>query len=678
MSVDLAQFHQLFFEESYEGLDNMESGLLELKTGDADQETINTIFRAAHSIKGGSGTFGFTELSDFTHLMETLLDEMRDGQRQVTEASIKVLLEAVDCLREMITAVERQQNIDQQKVAEHRKILERELVGDKGAIERVVDQSDNDQASDENGGQTWSIAFKPHRTMLQTGNDPVRIFRELTTLGKFECQLDLSSIPEFYDMDPTQSYLSWRLSLEGGIDLADIEEAFEWVDDECDLLISSTTAILPDLSKKPGDESKSSQPQPVISTSEKVESLGATAKTPPKTPKSSGSIRVDTQKIDTLINMVGELVITQSMLSLMGEDFDMSKLDQLNHGLMQMERHTRELQASVLNIRMLPISFIFSRFPRLVHDMSTKLGKKIELKLVGEQTEVDKTVIEMLSDPLVHLVRNSLDHGIEMPEERVALGKMETGRVMLQAFQRNDNIIVEIKDDGRGLDKEKLKAKAIEKGLISQDSILTEQQIFELIFMPGFSTAESLTDISGRGVGMDVVRQNIQALGGEITIHSELGKGMTISIFLPLTLAILEGQSIAVGDERYILPLASVIESCHIDKVQINRMMEGTETIEVQGEFLPIIRLHRIFNIPSAKAKHLNEGLIVVVEGHGVKCGLFIDRLLGQQQVVIKSLEENYRKVDGISAATILGDGSVALILDIAGLVRLAQQMAHD
>jgi len=326
----------------------------------------------------------------------------------------------------------------------------------------------------------------------------------------------------------------------------------------------------------------------------------------------------------------------------------------------------------------MPISFIFSRFPRLVHDISEKLGKKIELQLSGEHTEVDKTVVEMLTDPLVHLVRNSLDHGIEMPDERLAAGKPETGIITLNAFQRNDNIIVEIKDDGRGLDKDRLVAKAIEKGLISADSVLTEQQIFELIFMPGFSAADTLTDISGRGVGMDVVRQNIQQLGGEIQIHSEAGKGTDISIYLPLTLAIVDGQSIAVGDEHYILPLGAVIETSQVDNAQINRLAGGGETIEMQGEFIPVIRLHQIFDIPNAKAKDLTEGLIVVVEGQGVKCGLFIDRLLGQQQAVIKSLENNYRKVEGISAATILGDGSVALILDIPGLLRLAQNIAHE
>ncbi len=676
MSIDLAQFQQLFFEESYEGVDSIEAGLLSLDSGEAEQETINIIFRAAHSIKGGSGTFGFTELSDFTHLMETLLDEMRDGRRQVTETAVKVLLTAVDCLRELLTALDQQQNIDERKLAECKHLLLQELSGDHASDTGVADHTDNDQGSDKSEQRVWEITFKPHASMLQTGNDPVRIFRELKSLGELDCQLDSATIPDFHDLQPTRSYLSWRMSLVSDCSLADIEEVFEWVEDECDLTINQPAGQ--DACEVQAESNKPAQTSSKTSLPQKAKPPAITQQVQSGSSKSSASIRVDIQKIDKLINMVGELVITQSMLRLLGEDFDISKRDQLNNGLSQMERHTRELQESVLNIRMMPISFIFSRFPRLVHDISEKLGKKIELQLSGEHTEVDKTVVEMLTDPLVHLVRNSLDHGIEMPDERLAAGKPETGIITLNAFQRNDNIIVEIKDDGRGLDKDRLVAKAIEKGLISADSVLTEQQIFELIFMPGFSAADTLTDISGRGVGMDVVRQNIQQLGGEIQIHSEAGKGTDISIYLPLTLAIVDGQSIAVGDEHYILPLGAVIETSQVDNAQINRLAGGGETIEMQGEFILVIRLHQIFDIPNAKAKDLTEGLIVVVEGQGVKCGLFIDRLLGQQQAVIKSLENNYRKVEGISAATILGDGSVALILDIPGLLRLAQNIAHE
>lgn len=329
-----------------------------------------------------------------------------------------------------------------------------------------------------------------------------------------------------------------------------------------------------------------------------------------------------------------------------------------------------------MNIRMLPINFVFTRFPRLVHDLSAKMGKKIILEMTGEQTEVDKTVIELISDPLVHLVRNSLDHGIEMPEQRLAAGKPETGRITLNAYHRGGNIVIEVCDDGRGLDKEKLLAKAIEKGLVEDNIPMTDQQVFELIFMPGFSTAEQLSDISGRGVGMDVVRKNIQTLGGNIEIQSEQGRGSVFAIHLPLTLAILDGQSIAVGDETYIVPLVSIIESINVSEDMVNRVAGKGETFRLREEYLPIIRMHEIFGVENVRAKKLCEGLVVVVEGQGVRCGLFIDDLLSQQQVVIKSLEANFRRVEGVSGATILGDGSVALILDIPGLVRLSNQQA--
>ena len=685
MSIDMAQFHQVFFEESFEGLDAMESGLLKLDLGDVAVEEINTIFRAAHSIKGGSGTFGFASVSDFTHVMETLLDEMRDGRRQVTQAVVDVLLRAVDCLREMLQAIQNGGEIDQYSVSGHKLALDNAL--NNASIEAIPRQNDiaPRPSQAEQAVTGWSIAFSPHLHLLKTGNEPVRMIRELATLGDLKVSVDLQGLPDLYQLDPEACHLSWKLDLSGDVSASEIDEIFDWVEDDCDLAKQAL------FSSSPVDNAVAYQePLPASSPINTVD-VAAISVAPvyPESPclskesnkdeakstsKNSSSIRVDTNKIDTLINMVGELVITQSMLSLVGEHFELSKLDQLKNGLSQLERHTRELQESVMNIRMLPISFIFSRFPRLAYDISSKLGKKIELKLVGEHTEVDKTVVELLSDPLVHLVRNSLDHGIEMPDLRLAAGKPETGTVTLEAYHRGGNIVIEVSDDGKGLDKDKLRAKAIEKGLIEADVILTDKQTYELIFMPGFSTAETLTDISGRGVGMDVVRRNIQTLGGNIEILSTLGKGTTIAIHLPLTLAILDGQSVAVGDETYIVPLGAIIESLNIKHDRVNRVVGRGETFLLRGEYLPIIRIHEIFNVPTARYTQLTEGLLVVVEGQGVRCGLFVDDLLGQQQVVIKSLEANYRRVEGVSGATILGDGSVALILDIPGLVRLANQ----
>jgi two-component system chemotaxis sensor kinase CheA len=705
MSIDMSQFHQVFFEECFEGLESMESGLLNLDTGAIDSEVINTIFRGAHSIKGGSGTFGFTDVADFTHIMETLLDEMRDGRRQVTQPAIDVLLGSVDCLRTMLTSIQAEESVDSAAVEKYKTALEIELTGSASepstttptaatqpahdSAEAVVVVADEDMVKEKG----WKIGFCPYLDLLKTGNDPVRMFRELAELGEYSVSVNTNDIPPFSKLDPEECNLSWALEVIGDIPEGEIREIFNWVEGDCELDIQSFTKK----TAKPASEAKITEPEappPPVQEIEqpKPEPIAAKAVDSPSPPKpqvsqadndpskasaksaASNSIRVDTTKIDTLINMVGEVVITQSMLSLIGENFTMDKLAQLKRGLAQLERHIRDMQQSVMNIRMVPISFVFSRFPRLVHDISTKLGKKIELKLVGESTEVDKAVVELISDPLVHLIRNSLDHGIEMPAERIAAGKPETGTIELNAYHRGGHIVIEIIDNGRGLNKAKLIAKAVEKGLLDENAVLGDKQAFELIFMPGFSTAESITDISGRGVGMDVVRRNIQSLGGNIEIISELGKGTTISIHLPLTLAIIDGQSVAVGDEIYIVPLVSIKESINITENMLNKIAGRGETYRLRNQYIPIIRMHEIFNVQPTDKANTGEGVIVVVERQGVLCGLFVDELLGPQQVVVKSLETNYRRVQGVSGATILGDGSVALILDIPGLVRYSNR----
>jgi two-component system chemotaxis sensor kinase CheA len=704
MSIDMSQFHQVFFEECFEGLDAMESGLLGLDTGDIDSEVINTIFRGAHSIKGGSGTFGFNDVADFTHVMETMLDEMRDGRRKVTQPAIDVLLRSVDCLRTMLISIQGGEPIDQVAVEKYKTALEIELAG--APVETaenypVATQTVNGRpptdtvsadAEIETAEQGWKIAFCPYLDLLKTGNDPVRMFRELASLGEYSVSVSTSDIPGFFELDPEECNLSWTVTIGGNIPLHEINEIFNWVEGDCELdirpMVKKTAQLAPpaitaeaqasvieNLENEFLESSLSSTPAKIDNADTvKTEAQQLDNEQAKTSSKASSSIRVDTAKIDALINMVGEVVITQSMLGLIGENFTMDKLEQLKRGLAQLERHTRDMQQSVMNIRMLPISFVFSRFPRLVHDISSKLSKKIELKLVGENTEVDKAVVELINDPLVHLIRNSLDHGIEMPTERLAAGKPATGIIELRAYHRGGHIVIEIIDDGRGLDKRKLIAKAVEKGLIDENVVLNDKQAFELIFMPGFSTAESITDISGRGVGMDVVRKNIQALGGNIEIISELGKGTTISIHLPLTLAIIDGQSVAVGDEVYIVPLASIIESINISGEVLNTIAGRGETFRLRDQFIPVIRMHEIFNVPSKYNSKTTDGVIVVVERQGAMCGLFVDELLGPQQVVVKSLEANYRRVEGISGATILGDGSVALILDIPGLVRFSSR----
>ncbi|CAG7855912.1 partial two-component system, chemotaxis family, sensor kinase CheA, partial [biofilm metagenome] len=650
MSIDMSQFHQVFFEECFEGLEAMESGLLNLDTGDIDSEVINTIFRGAHSIKGGSGTFGFNEVADFTHVMETLLDEMRDGRRKVTQPAIDVLLGSVDCLRTMLTSIQADEPIDNTAVGKYKAALEIELTG--AASEPSVSVATpamaiappgNEAVETENNAageieiveKGWKIGFCPYLDLLKTGNDPVRMFRELAELGQYSVSVNTRDIPPFAKLDPEECSMSWALEVMGDIPLTEIQEIFNWVEGDCELDIqplTKKTMIPASVAAEIADEP---EPPPVVETSKTVPVAdeakpAAVPRAKPEAQvgdndqakaaaaaKASNSIRVDTTKIDTLINMMGEVVITQSMLSLITENFSMDKLPQLERGLSQLERHIRDMQQSVMNIRMVPISFVFSRFPRLVHDISTKLGKKIELKLIGESTEVDKAVVELISDPIVHLIRNSLDHGIEMPSDRIAAGKSETGTIELNAYHRGGHIVIEITDDGRGLDRSKLIKKASEKGLIDENSPLTDKQAYELIFLPGFSTAESITDISGRGVGMDVVRRNILSLGGNIEIISEYGKGTTISIHLPLTLAIIDGQSVAVGDEIYIVPLVSIKESINITESMLNKIAGKNETFRLRDQYIPVLRMHELFNMPPGAKTNPGEGVIVVVERQG-------------------------------------------------------------
>lgn len=696
MSIDMAQFHQVFFEESFEGLEVMENGLMELEPGVPDNELINSIFRAAHSIKGGAGTFGFKTVADFTHVMETLLDEIRDGKREITQENSDILLRSVDCLREMLEAAQNGEDADAERVATHQKELETEL-GNSSASPASGQAADTTPAVEgQASGKVWKISFKPQQSLFQTANDPLPLFRELRELGELQLECDASGLPDFEQLEAEDCYLGWDMMLTSEASEAQIREIFAWVEDLCELSIvpivddsnssSAETATesitnLPIPQRRAEDQGVPEMDRRQGDRRQKDRRSGATG----GGQAAQTSIRVDTGKIDSLINMVGELVITQSMLGLLGDMIEEKlsvtpqDIEKLREGLMQLERNTRELQENVMQVRMMPISFTFSRFPRLVRDLSNKLGKKIELKLVGEATEVDKTVIEKIGDPMVHLVRNSLDHGIEMPQDRVAAGKPETGTIELNAFHQGGNIVIEIKDDGRGMDKHKLLNKAIEKDLVSEDDILSDKQIYELIFMPGFSTAEKVSDVSGRGVGMDVVRRNIQELGGGVEIDSALGSGTKITIRLPLTLAILDGQTVRVGSENYIIPIMSIVESIQVKNDMINRVGGQGETFKLREEYVPIIRLKEIFHTPDNETdvNANNDGLLVIVENEGEHIGLMVDDLLGQQQVVIKSLESNYKKIGGFSGATILGDGSVALILDMPGIVNLNKNIVQ-
>lgn len=680
MSIDLSQFHQIFYEESFEGLDAMESSLLDLDTASVDPETINTIFRAAHSIKGSSGTFGFTEITEFTHVLETLLDQIREGSRGLTQEHVDLLLQSVDCLRSMLA------NLQAGEMAEHP--LAKSLIAQFNAIlsndagaARATDQPAAQPQSETESSRDrtdYLIRFTPDVAMLRTGNEPTRMFRELDELGEMTVTCHVNKVPVIDSLVPEDCYLSWEITLSTEQELSAIEEVFEWVADDSDLEITVVAGLFLDEEGNPlvpGDKAAREPAPPALqeiaaAPQAAAQSPAQTRAAPQKTVEAS-SIRVSTSKIDSLVNLVGELVITQSMLGQIGSEFDMSKLAKLQEGLAQLEHNTRELQESVMRIRMLPISFTFSRFPRMVRDLSRQLGKKVDIKLLGEQTELDKTVMEKIGDPMVHLIRNSLDHGLEPPQERKAAGKPETGTVTLNAYHQGGNIVIEIIDDGRGLNTQRIRSKAVENGLISEHENLSIEQVHDLIFQPGFSTAEAVTDVSGRGVGMDVVRRNIQELKGTVEVKSEAGQGSTFTIRLPLTLAILDGQLISVGSQTFIIPLVSIVESLQVDTTLINHVAGGCDVFRLRDEYIPIIKLWEVFGVEPA-SREISDSLLVVLEAGNQKVALVVDDLLGQQQVVIKSMESNYRKIDGVSGATILGDGTVSLILDITDLIQMA------
>jgi two-component system, chemotaxis family, sensor kinase CheA len=706
MGMDLAQFHEAFFEESFEAIESMEAALLKLDVGAPDPEIINTVFRVAHSIKGGAGMFNFSDITSFTHTLETLLDGVRAGRTRLTTPVMDLLLKSVDVMREMLRATQKKESFDPQRVADLQFDLE-VAVAKAPAAEAPAAAAPLPPAAPAPAASApavpvaatpaaaaaalpeWHLSVRPLENMLSRGNEPLALFAALAEHGELSVAASVEEVPPLAVIDPHRCYVRWQLRLRTAVPAQQIAEAFEWVEGDCDYTITpagtAAPAVPPAAAAAPAaapaetphvTAPPAAAPSAAATPAPAAEGPAA-AKAAPKAEAAGGgdasSIRVSTQKIDELINTVGEVVITQSMLAQLGSLAEGPSAERLRSGLAQLERNVRELHESVMRVRMLPIGFAFSRFPRLVRDVAQRLGKQIDLKLTGEQTELDKTVLERIGDPLVHLVRNSIDHGIEMPDERVAAGKSAAGTVHLEAFHRGSAIIIEVSDDGKGLDCERILAKARSRGLIGASETPSEEAIFELIFLPGFSTAEQTTDLSGRGVGMDVVRRNIKSLGGKIDIRSTRGRGSRFTISLPLTLAIVDGQSVCVGAETYIVPLVSIVESLQIKASGVNRLSNAGEVISFRGDYLPLVRLHDLFGV-EPRSRSVQEGLVVVAEGDGQRVGLFVDDLRGQQQVVIKSLETNYGQVPGVSGATILGDGSVALILDVAGLIRSASR----
>lgn len=670
MALDMEQLRKMFYEECRENLEVLEDVLLNLDPEHVEDESINTIFRAAHSIKGGAGTFNLLDISEFTHGVEAYLDLVRNQERSLSAETIDLLLKSGDCIHSMLEGHEQGSEVNEDLKQEvSQKLL---VLLDDNASESTSEPTQQPDAENEtstNSDQPWQIVFAPHQEMFFSGNDPLRILRELSELDtSCEISADTSKLPDIEAIESELCYLTWSATISGEVELEQIQEIFEWVEDECDLTIERLGGN--DVTSDIAGASESQPESPTVDTPVKKAEPEAKSTKVAKSDSSVSSIRVDIEKVDSLINLVGELVITQSMLTEIGNDFTIEKLEKLKTGLDQLLQNSKDLQENVLNIRMLPMSFAFSRFPRLVRDLSSRLEKQVDLQIKGEQTELDKTVLERIVDPLVHLVRNGIDHGIEQPSTRLANGKPEMGVIELNAYHQGGSIVIEIQDDGAGLNCDKLWDKALEKGVLAEDSRreeFSDKQIMNLIFAPGFSTAEQVSDISGRGVGMDVVRRNIEELGGHIEVESSLGEGSCFTISLPLTLAILDGQLVKVAGEVYVIPLLTIVESIQIDPACIKHASGGIELYRLREENIPILRLQDELEMGSSGG--LEQRILCFVEAAGNRVGLLLDELHDQQQVVIKSLESNYSKVAGISGATILGDGSVSLILDIQGLI---------
>lgn len=665
MSMDISDFYQTFFDEADELLADMEQHLLDLAPESPDAEQLNAIFRAAHSIKGGAGTFGFTILQETTHLMENLLDEARRGEMQLNTDIINLFLETKDIMQEQLDAYKNSEEPDAASFEYICNALRQLALEAKGETAPAVVET----AALSTALQEESVAE------TETSGDESKLRIVLSRLKASEVDLleeELGNLATLTDVVKGADSLS--ATLDGGVAEDDIVAVLCFVI-EADQIAFENVAVAP--AEKAQAQEKTevapvTPPAAVVPAAKSAAHEHHAGREKPARERESTSIRVAVEKVDQLINLVGELVITQSMLAQRSNE-----LDPVNHGdlitsMGQLQRNARDLQESVMSIRMMPMEYVFSRFPRLVRDLAGKLGKQVELTLVGSSTELDKSLIERIIDPLTHLVRNSLDHGIEMPEKRLEAGKHVVGNLTLSAEHQGGNICIEVTDDGAGLNRERILAKAISQGMAVNEN-MTDDEVGMLIFAPGFSTAEQVTDVSGRGVGMDVVKRNIQEMGGHVEIQSKQGAGTTIRILLPLTLAILDGMSVRVAGEVFILPLNAVMESLQPREEDLHPLAGGERVLEVRGEYLPLVELWKVFDVEGAKTE-ATQGIVVILQSAGRRYALLVDQLIGQHQVVVKNLESNYRKVPGISAATILGDGSVALIVDVSALQGLNRE----
>ena len=702
---DLTQFYQIFFEEAGENLDQMEQMLLNLDLSEANDEELNGIFRCAHSIKGGSATFGFSDVAELTHKMESLLDRLRRHEIKAIPEMVDVLLESADASRSLLARHQAGGEGDVLPTADLVARISRLAAGEGAQVAAsaapvpapapavatpapapVVQAAPQPAPAAPNGLRHLHIKIGPLE-VIESVDAVKELFRDIPGLGSIEdlpCdepQTRLFAVQTHSTDDDLLDLMAFhvskeqvRISSQDAVAAATPASAAAPVAANADAAAevhSADEVTHPAAAVPEGEAYGIFDGAPGAPSIKPVAAAAKTATRPNMAQMESTSIRVDVKKVDQLINLAGELVIIQAMLAQNSRALDPSANQQLLAGLADLDRNTRDLQEAVMSIRMIPMSTVFSRFPRMLRDLANKLDKKINLVTQGEATELDKGLVEKITDPLTHLVRNSLDHGIESPEDRIKAGKSETGTLTLAASHQGGSIVIEVRDDGKGMNREKILKKARERGMDVSDS-MPDSEVWMLIFAPGFSTADVVTDVSGRGVGMDVVRKNIAALNGSVEIDSVEGVGMRVSIRLPLTLAIMDGMSVGVGEEVYILPLSSVVESFQVNAADVSSVTQGSQLVKVRDEYMPVIELEKVFGVPRTEASQRSD-IMVVVESDGSRVALLVDELLGQHQVVVKNLESNYRKVPNVSGATILGDGTVALILDTSSLVRRAR-----
>jgi len=666
MKIDLSAFKQSFLEETNERIAALEQGLLQLESVPTDSEQLNAIFRAAHSIKGAAGSLGFTQIADFTHVLETLLGQIRSGSAGVSGEHASVLLQAVDALRELVCNIDSNAPMSASTRAVMDQITQASmsLAADKtqsahpppSHCDSPTEPANARQVLPQTGLRRARVTVCPRSEFFVSGLDPLLLFRDLSRLGESEGVVaDLSKVPTLAQIEPEKCYIAFTSVLQTSVTDDEIQDVFAFVEDTCAVQVTDDASA------------------PVERRAAAALPMAASPRAPDTTQTQSkgtaSTLRVATEKVDALIDLVGEIVIAQSMVKQLVQAAGLPPDSALQNAVSALEHNTQDLQARVMAIRMVPIATAFARFPRLVRDLSASLGKNAVIEIEGGETELDKGVVERLSDPLTHLVRNSIDHGLETAQERLAQNKPEQGKIRLAARHEAGGVIIEVGDDGHGLNAAKIRAKAEAQGLLRAGETVTDDQIHSLIFEPGFSTAEVVSDVSGRGVGMDVVKRTIDSLSGSISIVTQPGKGTTFRIKLPVTLAILDGLTLGVGEQRFIVPLLSVAESFRPTLKEYKRVVGQGEIVLVRGHALPMIRLHECYEIPGAERDPMR-ALVVIVEADNGRVALLVDSLLGQSQVVLKSLEAHYQRIEGIMGATILGDGRISLILDIPGMVR--------